>query len=306
VSALESQSILKSLGAKRRCGIYLLIFSSGEIYIGQSVRVQKRFQEHLQKYGEIAGFSFMDIEASNLDHIEESLIKHSESEGFFVRNFIHASRPSLPSPFDEVVHPDLQTHFLSGVEPEKLYHEQRRHEPEIRRKAEFSFQKLRKHSHFKALSSLIQAYGKVAIPSPAETEVGYWCVTALPSTRDKVLFRFNIYRQEVMNCGEDEQGFFVRFFLAKTVIERDWGKTFKKLPFPNGFLEFDDFTYKPGGFDQSNIIVNGLNNAMEFLSNRTAVESIRKFNISLMRKGPNAWAQNHCPQLADEIFKSAQ
>jgi hypothetical protein len=304
MAATDVQSVLETLGPMSRCGIYLLIFPTGEIYIGQSIRAQKRFQEHVKKYLNISGFSFMKIKKQELSNVEEAMIKRFESEGFLLRNFTYASRPSRPSTFDDVVSQELQSRFLCCTELGSVGPEKRNSYHELRRKAEFNFKKLRQNKQFRLLYSLVETYGKVALPNPAETEVGYWCVTALPSTRDKVLFRFNIYRQEVMNCGHDEQGWYMNFYLAKTVLERDWGKTFAKHHFPLGVLEFSDNTYKPGGFDQVNVIINGLEHAKEFMSNLTVIEAIRKFNLALMRKGPNAWPQNHCPQLADAIFET--
>jgi len=75
-----------------RPGLYTLLFSTQEVYLGQSVQAHRGFREHSKTYNDITAVSFRAVALDQLDVEEELSIKHLERNGILVRNSIHASR----------------------------------------------------------------------------------------------------------------------------------------------------------------------------------------------------------------------
>ena len=67
--------------SRTRCGIYLLTFESGNIYIGQAIEVVRRFSQHRRNYDDIVEFSFVPVPEAKLDSVEQKLIRQGESLG---------------------------------------------------------------------------------------------------------------------------------------------------------------------------------------------------------------------------------
>jgi hypothetical protein len=70
----------------RRCGIYILRFSNGEVYAGQAVDVTRRYAQHRKTYGDIEQMAFKQTPRGKLDEEERSLIWRLERQGWPLRN----------------------------------------------------------------------------------------------------------------------------------------------------------------------------------------------------------------------------
>jgi hypothetical protein len=68
--------ISKAAGAASMC-----FSSKGEAYVGQSLDVVRRFTQHLQVHRDIASISFQEASATELNAVEEELIRTTESSG---------------------------------------------------------------------------------------------------------------------------------------------------------------------------------------------------------------------------------
>ncbi|MBL8229785.1 MAG: GIY-YIG nuclease family protein [Bryobacterales bacterium] len=99
-----------------RCGIYVLAFSDGELYIGQSVDIVKRFSQHRRVHQDIAAIRFKIVPESGLDSAERNLIETCERKGFRLRNITFSSLPPTESDFDLVMSHDEQARWLANLD----------------------------------------------------------------------------------------------------------------------------------------------------------------------------------------------
>ena len=307
LQVLPNGKALPALFSKsRRAGLYLLLFETNEIYIGQTRTPQVRLRNHKKTYHDIVAATFKRVLIRDLDAEEEKAIKTFEKFGFKVRNVTHASRPSGPSKFDDVISMEDQELFLAG-RAQPCGHV-RSDLTEVRRKSVTNYSKFSLLPHASKMLVIVAAYGWATLPMPSLTEVGYWCITCLPGGRAKgvgrsIFTRLNINKQEVFNIA-DREGIHTNFFVARSALEVAWGIEFEEHNHDPDeiFAMPDSYIYKPGGYDQIRVVAEGLAATSRLLKDEGFIAAARLFNLNLMRKGSNFYPQNHCPQIADVIF----
>lgn len=67
------------------CGIYILEFTDGARYVGQTKNIVRRFTQHQHKHGDVTAFSFASCDEELLDAYERAVIK-VEEQGHELRN----------------------------------------------------------------------------------------------------------------------------------------------------------------------------------------------------------------------------
>src|SRR5438128_2181912 len=113
-------SIAHLFGSTRsRCGIYLLTFQNGAIYIGQAFDVVHRFASHRRTYRDITGFAFIIEKKLKLDETERNLIRRAERLGLTLLNVVHTSEVVGDTDLDLVFPAEKQQEWLSHPELSK-------------------------------------------------------------------------------------------------------------------------------------------------------------------------------------------
>lgn len=279
-----------------RTGIYILHFSDGTKYVGKSVEISRRFNQHTHNFPDIMAVSFKEIPFNLLDSAEEQTIELLERNNINLRNILLSSFTYKITDFYELVSESEQNCWLADLDY-NCYNGSRTNIEELRNKYKNRFMKFMHNPFSDKAISFLRAYIKMAIPFPVRTEINYWVVSCLPAPRLNVLCRLNIYWQEVLTIYEDNGVLNFSFHLMDSELPNRFAeKEFYK------YCETYDHKYKPGGSDQLNLVVKSFEKAFEILEYQEVRSSIRKFNLNLMRKGKCQYSRYHCLDLADALL----
>ncbi|MGE0816177.1 MAG: GIY-YIG nuclease family protein [Vicinamibacterales bacterium] len=291
----------------RRCGLYVLHFANGEIYVGQAVDVTRRFVQHRIVHNDIARISFRRCGRRRLDEEERALIWQLEAAGQRLRNVTFTSLPKGESDIDLVVTLEEQERWLADPRWCDMSGTRIQND-DLRRKYARHCRRLMDMPRSDAVVRLLQEYVSVAIPAPVRTEVSFWSLSCLPSgptqmPGERVLARLNLPWQVVLTLSELHGEIDASFFLAQSPLERAFGPlmTWLRDNFPTLFER--DELLEPGGHDQMNLIVTGADEIRRFLQQPDVVTAIRTFNFRLMKKGAcSMYSRYHCLDLADRTM----
>ncbi len=92
------------------------------------------------------------------------------------------------------------------------------------------------------------------------------------------------------------------FHLARSPLEKAFGKSLLTLLSKIPFLEITENFYEPGGHDQINLVIQGNESTEIFLQQSAVILAIRLFNMRLMKKGACVYSRYHCFDLADRLL----
>lgn len=287
----------------KRCGLYILQFSDGEVYAGQALDVTRRYVQHRKVHFDIEKISFKRLAKKHLNDEERALIWKLEGDGYLLRNISFTSIPRGESDFDFVMPPEEQEQWLKDTNYVDLSGS-RVVNPELRRKYSRKFQQFSSMSRFNQVINVMRQYVQAGIPSPLQSELSFWGCSCLPSnsySSEIVYSRININWQEVFTVAEYKGELEFSFHLALSPIEEIFGESLSRLieKFPS--LEVTDHFYEPGGQDQINLIIQGSESAKKFLQHKEIILAIRLFNLRLMKKGACIFSRYHCIDLAEII-----
>ena len=169
------------------------------------------------------------------------------------------------------------------------------------------FEKLLRRPQAQDVLEILRLYGETCIPIPRTTERRYWSVSCLPSTSDKPLVRVNASWMELFTLLPDGHGLRARFIVHLADFTTDGSLDPDHLD--EDFLE--QCVARPE--DVSNVLwrrpeiliieVRGSASIGAFLANSRALRAIRKFNLTYMNRGRNAYQASHCYSLADVMVR---
>ncbi len=168
------------------------------------------------------------------------------------------------------------------------------------------FQKLLARPQAEDVLEILGIYGATCIPIPRRTERHYWSVSCLPSTSDKPLARVNASWMELFTLYADGEGIRARFIVHLSDFTTD--RSLAQEQVDESFLEHcvttpeDIGCFFPRGADIFGINVRGAASIREFLATRQTVRAIRRFNLTHMNRGRNAYQASHCYSLADHML----
>ena len=163
-------------------------------------------------------------------------------------------------------------------------------------------------ARFEKLEALeiLRLYGRYCMPIPRMTERHYWSVSCLPSTSDKPLVRVSASWMELFTLYADGDGIRARFIVHLSDFTTDQSTAQDHVD--EAFLERcvmdpEDVGYfLPRGEDIFGINVKGSPSIRKFLATRRVVRAIRKFNLTHMNRGRNAYQASHCYSVADAML----
>jgi predicted GIY-YIG superfamily endonuclease len=307
------RSLADSFTKNNRCGIYILHFENGEYYVGLALDIVKRHSQHTQNYHDIEYVSFKQVASSKLIETEKQTVYQLENLKKPLRNINLVSIINGETDLDLVVTPKEQqewNNYELGTDSLKT---PRFNYPELQKKYAAKFDKLRKSEHYELVCEILQNYVLNAIPFPCKTEYSFWSCSCLPSAGVKVFSRVNIFWQEALTIYESEyiniksndQQIFkdlaVSVHLCKSKLFEAYSKDDLKEKFLS--LEFTDHFYEPGGQDQQNLILSGMD-FLNFLDDDLMLASIKEFNLRLMKKRGCIFNRYHCFDLADQALRT--
>ncbi|MCA1622697.1 MAG: hypothetical protein LC778_02675 [Acidobacteria bacterium] len=187
----------------KRCGLYILQFSDGEIYAGQALDVTRRYVQHCKVHCDIEKISFKRVAKKNLNEEERTLIWMLEHEGHRLRNITFTSIPRGESDFDLIMSAKEQERWLKDTSYVDLSGS-RVVDPELRRKYRRKFQRFATMPYSDEVTNVLRKYVHAGIPAPLKSELSFWGCSCLPSysyTNETVFSRINLHWQEVFTAS---------------------------------------------------------------------------------------------------------
>jgi len=199
--------------------------------------------------------------------------------------------------------------------------EERSESLEQRFKYSARFEKLLRRSQAQEVLEIVGIYGRNCIPIPRRTEREYWSVSCLPSTSDKPLVRVNASWMELFTLLPDgdepsarlrtgpstslRTGLRARFILHLSDFTTDGSIAPDRLD--ESLIEQcvatpEDVSYFFWKDDTFGIKIRGSASIRQFLALNRALRAIRRFNLTHMNRGRNAYRASHCYSVADYML----
>lgn len=268
-------SIADLFPSGKRCGLYILQFSDGEIYAGQALDVTRRYVQHRKVHCDIEKISFKRVAKKKLNEEERTLIWQLEYGGYYLRNITFTSIPRGESDFDLIMSVEEQERWLQDTSYVDL-NGSKVVDPELRRKYSRRFQRFTTMPFANEVIGVLRGYVHAGIPAPLRSEISFWGCSCLPSYSfpDQVIYsRINLRWQEVLTVAKYEGGILFGFHLALSPLEEAFGESLSPLlkKFPS--LYATDHFYEPGGQDQINLVVEGAESTEMFLQQKEVIST---------------------------------
>jgi len=184
--------------------------------------------------------------------------------------------------------------------------EERQDSIEQRIKYAHRFQKLLRRPQASELFEILELYGQTCIPLPRATERTYWSVSCLPSTSDKPLVRVNASWMELFTLYADGDDLCARLIIHLSDFTTNG--SFARERIDQMFLEGsvrapEDLSYSvPRGPDIFIVKIRGSASIRDFLTAPRALRAVRRFNLTHMNRGRNAYQASHSYSVADYML----
>jgi hypothetical protein len=201
---------------------------------------------------------------------------------------------------------DEQQHAWMEGEPNPPDAEERAESLEQRFKYAARFEKLLRRPQAQQVLEILRRYCQCCLPIPRTTERYYWSVSCLPSTSDKPLVRVNASWMELFTLLADGDDIRARFILHLSDFTIDGSAAPDLLD--QAFLEQcvarpEDISHAIwNGPDILIVKVRGSASIRKFLHGPRTVRAIRRFNLTHMNRGRNAYQASHCYSVADHML----
>lgn len=168
------------------------------------------------------------------------------------------------------------------------------------------FQRLLRRLQAPELFGILELYGQACIPMPRATERTYWSVSCLPSTSDKPLVRVNASWMELFTLYADGDDLRARFIVHLSDFTTGGAPTPETID--RAFLEHsvrvpEDLSYSfPSGPDIFIVKIRGSSSIRDFIADPRALRAVRRFNLTHMNRGRNAYQASHAYSVADYML----
>lgn len=166
------------------------------------------------------------------------------------------------------------------------------------------FQKLLRRPQAPELFAILELYGRTCIPVPRATERYYWSVSCLPSTSDKPLVRVNASWMELFTLYADGDDLRARFIVHLSDFTADG--SLDPAAIDAALLErscADPGPVSSSGADLFIVRVRGSAAIRDFLAEPRMLHAIRRFNLTHMNRGRNAYQASHSYSVADYMLR---
>jgi hypothetical protein len=167
------------------------------------------------------------------------------------------------------------------------------------------FEKLLRRPQADEVLDILRIYGETCIPIPRRTERYYWSVSCLPSTSDKPLVRVNASWMELFTLLPDGEGIRARFILHLSDFTAN--RSLEPDHLDCALLEQcverpEDVTHFHWKADTFGAKVRGSASIRKFLAHPHGLRAIRRFNLTHMNRGRNAYQASHSYSVADSML----
>ena len=168
------------------------------------------------------------------------------------------------------------------------------------------FQKLLELPQAADILDILRTYVATCLPIPRTTERFFWSVSCLPGSPDKPLIRVNASWMELFALHADGDDLRARFIVHLSDFTRAGSDDPERLD--ESVLE--QCVAEPGDVSHAfwrkhGILiakVRGAASIRRFMETPHGVHAIRRFNLSHMNRGRNAYQASHCYSLADAML----
>lgn len=154
---------------------------------------------------------------------------------------------------------------------------------------------------------LLGIYSRDCLPMPRRTERYWWSVSCLPSTSDKPLVRVNASWMELFTLYADGEGLRGRFIVHLSDFTADGSVTPEQLDerrLEQAVLAPEDVGwFFPNGADIFGIKVRGAASLYQLLADPQMRRAIRRFNLTHLNRGRNAYQASHSYSVADHMLE---
>ena len=177
---------------------------------------------------------------------------------------------------------------------------------ELRFKYAARFEELLQRPQADAVLGLLRTYAATALPIPRRTERFYWSVSCLPGSPDRPLTRVNASWMELFTLLPDGDALRARFILHLADFTSDGSVMPEQLD--GALLEQcvarpQDVTHHVWGKADILVVkVRGAASIRAFLADPRALRAIRRFNLTHLNRGRNAYQASHCYSVADVML----
>lgn len=203
--------------------------------------------------------------------------------------------------------PEAQLAWLGGAKPPDAA--ERSESVELRFRYLPRYHKLLARSQAGDVLACLALYGRECIPIPRRTEREYWSVSCLPSTSDKPLVRVNASWMELFTLYADGDGVRGRFLVHLSDFTADGSVTPEQVNdalLEQGVARPEDVSYSfPNGDDIFCVKVTGAASIARFMATPHALRAIRRFNLTHMNRGRNAYQGSHSYSVADHMLEGS-
>jgi hypothetical protein len=167
------------------------------------------------------------------------------------------------------------------------------------------FERLLRRPQADEALAILRIYAETCIAMPRRTERYYWSVSCLPSTSDRPLVRVNASWMELFTLLPDGADLRARIILHLSDFTADGS------PDPDHLDESlieqcvvcpEDVSHFFWKGDTLGIKLRGSAAIRAFLAHPKALRAIRRFNLTHMNRGRNAYQASHCYSLADYML----
>jgi hypothetical protein len=204
----------------------------------------------------------------------------------------------------QLVDPDQQRSWLDGEA--NLPDGERPESDDLEQRFTYvaRFEKLLQRPQSKDVLDILRRYGESCIPIPRRTERYYWSVSCLPSS-DKALARVNASWMELFALLPEGEDLRARFILHPSDFTTDGSPEPEHLD--HALIEScverpEDVSHFLWKADTFGVKVRGTASIRKFMDDPRALRAIRRFNLTHMNRGRNAYQASHCYSLADVML----
>ena len=167
------------------------------------------------------------------------------------------------------------------------------------------FEKLLQRQQAQEVLDILRTYAAACLPIPRRTERFYWSVSCLPTSPDKPLVRVNAGWMELFALHSDGDDVRARIILHLSDFTADGSPEPDHLD--HALLEScversEDVSHFLWKADTFGVKVRGAASIRAFLTHPHGLRAIRRFNLTHMNRGRNAYQASHCYSLADAML----
>jgi hypothetical protein len=319
----ELMDELKELAEGERRGIYVHVLHGGShFYVGLSVDVRVRYQQHLETYGEIEHSSFLLVpEPDDLAPVEMEYITLLREKGATLLNVLipFEVKPSLESEEErddrrQNEKEEIFGDYLNGGWDTDLRGYQTfgptAYRPEELPKFAKRYASLLAHPGYKEdLVDFVSYFIRTVIPSADVTQSKFWSLNCMTETSrdgsEDALFRVSVQRPEILSIlwnkpGDGIAPYCFTFTMAYGPFDRLDFKALFKITGGDGY----ESPFKTARFPHLHIEVDTLDKAWQILAVPGFRRALRQCAWLLMQQGKmqSRLGQAHCLPLCSDVF----